>query len=302
MLLLGALGGLGLWLVALGLFPTRPSLAEGLARLQLAPSLPPIALADKERAGLLARAGSPLSHFLQRRGTASWRRLSPDWLEANLNVLGRSMERHLAEKLGTALLGFIWPPLVAAMLALVGVELPVVIPLWVALLFAIGGFVLPDFSVRSEAEKRRREFRDDLAAFVHVTSLSLTAANGLETAIRQGANAGDTWGFTQIRSALRQVRLGDETQWGALARLGEELGITELGELAARVSLAGRDAAQIQVSLATYAATLRARRLADVESEEKTATEKMTAAGVMLLIGFTLFLVLPGFTLLFSSH
>jgi len=302
-LLLGATAGCGLWCMVLGLFPARQSLAQGLARLQLVPIRPPIIVAATARPGALSRAGSPLAQLLLRRsGPGTWRWLSPHWLQANLTVVGRTMERHLAEKVGTALLGLLFPPVVAGLLALAGVALPVAIPLWVALVFGVGGFVLPDYAVRSQAALRRREFRGDLAAFVQVTALSLTAANGLETAIGHGANAGSSWGFGQIRSALTQVTFTEETPWTALARLGAELGIDELEELAARVSLAGRDAAQIQASLATYAQTLRARRLAEVEADEKTATEKMTAAGVMLLIGFTLFLVLPGFSLLFSSH
>ena len=103
------------------------------------------------------------------------------------------------------------------------------------------------------------------------------------------------WGFEQLRGALRQTRFGAETPWAALGRLGTELGVQELEELGARVSLAGDDGARVAESLTTFAETLRSRRLAEVETEERIATEKMAAAAVLLFVGYSLFVVLPGF-------
>ena len=74
----------------------------------------------------------------------------------------------------------------------------------------------------------------------------------------------------------------------------------ELEELGARVSLAGDDGARVAESLTTFAETLRARRLAEVETEERISTEKMAAAAVLLFVGYSLFVVLPGFAHLMS--
>jgi hypothetical protein len=86
-----------------------------------------------------------------------------------------------------------------------------------------------------------------------------------------------------------------------LSRLGTELGVQELEELGARVSLAGHDGARVAESLTTFATTLRTRRLAEVEGQDRVASEKMAAATVMLFLGYTLFIVLPGFAHLLVS-
>jgi tight adherence protein C len=183
-----------------------------------------------------------------------------------------------------------------------GLSLPPLVPLWVAVLLGVGGFFLPDLVVRSEARERRAEFRQVLAAFTQVVALSLTSDSGLETALRAGARrAGTGSGFERLRSALRQASFGAETPWTALSRLGRELGVQELEELGARVSLAGHDGARVAESLTTFATTLRTRRLAEVEGQDRVASEKMAAATVMLFLGYTLFIVLPGFAHLLVS-
>jgi Flp pilus assembly protein TadB len=295
-LLLGAGAGFGLWLLALGLAPARPLLAEGLQRLRLQPAPPPIATPPELPPGPLIRLGNPIARRLLRDGTQAgpWlvtRFASPQ----DLALLGRAGDRHLAEKIGVAICGLLLPSAVALLLLAGGIALPPLVPLGLAILLAVAGFFLPDWVVRSEARAKRGEFREVLAAFVQVVALSLTADNGLETALGDGAGAGTGWGFEQLRRALRQARFGAETAWAALGRLGVELGVQELEELGARVALAGNDGARVAESLTTFAATLRTRRLAEVESEERISTEKMAAAAVMLFVGYSLFVVLPGF-------
>jgi tight adherence protein C len=300
-LLLGAGVGLGIWLVILGLFPPRPLLAEALRRLRLQPEPPPIAAAPEKPPGPLIRLGAPIAHALAPRVRleASW--LAPGFVSgSDLAILGRTAERHLAEKIGVAVCGLLLPATLAGILYAEGVTLSPLLPFWVAILLGVLGFLLPDLVVRSGARQARREFRDVLAAFVQVVALSLTADNGLQTALGDGAGAGAGWGFEQLRGALRQARFGAQTPWSALGRLGAELGVQELEELGARVSLAGDDGARVAESLTTFAETLRARRLAEVETEERISTEKMAAAAVLLFVGYSLFVVLPGFAHLMS--
>ena len=296
-LLLGAGAGLGVWLVILGLVPPRPLLAEGLRRLRLQPEPPPIAPAPEAPPGPLVRLGAPIARAVSPRVRSETSWLAPGLVSsADLAILGRTTERHLAEKIGVAICALLLPAALAGVLYAEGVILPPLLPLWVALILAALGFLLlPDMTVRSEARQARREFRDVLAAFVQVVALSLTADKGLETALGDGATGGTGWGFDQLQSAVRQARFGAETPWSALGRLGTELGVQELEELGARVSLAGDDGARVAESLTTFAETLRTRRLAEVETEERVSTEKMAAAAVLLFVGYSLFVVLPGF-------
>ena len=175
------------------------------------------------------------------------------------------------------------------------IAIPIAIPLWLALVLGLGGFIAPDLVVRSNAVTRRREMVDDLTVFVQTVAMSLTANRGIEAALQDGARAGDSWGFVQLRAALSEARIGQERPWDALGRLGSELGLDTLEELAARVALAGQDGARIAESLQTFSETLRGRRLIRVEAEEHVASEQMAAVSVLPLVGFTLFLAAPAF-------
>ena len=301
-LVLGAGAGLGLWLIVLGFLPPQLALGESLRRLRLQPEPLPIATPAETPPGFLVRLGSPIARRLVPEGRAQRSRLLTGLVSAqDLAILGRSPERHRSERVGVAIAGLLLPAVAALLLVAAGLSLPPLVPLWVAVLLGVGGFFLPDLVVRSEAREKRAEFRQVLAAFTQVVALSLTSDSGLETALRAGAGAGTGSGFDRLRSALRQASFGAETPWSAFSRLGRELGVQELEELGARVSLAGADGARVAESLTTFATTLRTRRLAEVEGQDRVASEKMAAATVMLFLGYTLFIVLPGFAHLLVS-
>jgi Flp pilus assembly protein TadB len=301
--LLPALGlGIGLWLMLLGAMPARASLAEGMARLRLLPEPPPLATRRIAQPSALIRAGTPLAGALLRRSGGLGLRLlgglvSPE----DLAVVGQTPERHVAEKLASGLIGLALPLLLATVIGIAGgvlqttIAVPLVIPLWLALVLGLGGFIAPDLVVRSNAVTRRREMVDDLTVFVQTVAMSLTANRGIEAALQDGSRAGDSWGFVQLRAALSEARIGQERPWDALGRLGSELGLDALEELAARVALAGQDGARIAESLQTFSETLRGRRLIRIEAEEHVASEQMAAVSVLPLVGFTLFLAAPAF-------
>jgi hypothetical protein len=78
-----------------------------------------------------------------------------------------------------------------------------------------------------------------------------------------------------------------------LERLGNELGVAELGELAASVGLAGAEGAKVRASLGAKAASLRSHQLAEAETTAQTATEKMSLPVVLLFAGFLCFIGYP---------
>jgi Flp pilus assembly protein TadB len=147
--------------------------------------------------------------------------------------------------------------------------------------------------LRARAADRRRSFRHALSGFLDVVSVSLAGGRGVDTALRDGANAGDGWPFEAIRGALLEAQLLGETPWSGLARLGTELAIPELGELAASAALAGSEGARVRTSLAAKARSLRLRGLSDVESSAQSASELMSVPVVVLMLGFVVFLGYP---------
>jgi Flp pilus assembly protein TadB len=288
-LVCGAGVGAGLLAVARGLFAPRPSLAEALTLLRRAPGPAP-ALAPTEEVGFATRLGRPLAALVGRAGADALVRPA---LRRDLAVVGRSPERHLAEKVTLGLVGFLLAPAMAALAALGGARVPLVLPVWAALACGLLGFFAPDLGVRSEAKGRRADFRHALGSFLDLVVIALAAGGGIETALTSAAATGRGWAYGELRRALEEARLARESPWAALERLGETLGVDELGELAASIGLAGSEGAKVRASLGAKAVSLRAHQLAEAEGAAEAATEKMSLPVVFLFAGFLCFIGFP---------
>ena len=288
-LLCGAGFGTGVFLVARGIAPPRPTLAEALAQLRRQPEVEPIVKVD-DPGGFAARFGRPIADVLVRGGgdVLVWSRVRRD-----LAVLGRSTERHMAEKVTLGLLGLLLVPASVALLALAGASLPLSIPLWASVLCGLGGFLLPDLGIHAEAEARRRDFRHALGSFLDLVVIALAGGGGVETALADAASVGEGWAFDQLRQTFDQARIARETPWAALGRLGSELGVPELGELAASVGLAGSEGAKVRASLGAKAVSLRTHQLSEAETTAQAATERMSLPVVLLFAGFLCFIGYP---------
>jgi Flp pilus assembly protein TadB len=148
----------------------------------------------------------------------------------------------------------------------------------------------PDLGLTERIERRRRDFRHCLSAYLDLVTIILAGGGGLETALHTAADLGDGWAFTEIRSALRRARLTNRTPWDVFDELGEELGVDELRELAAAAHLAGDQGARIRASLAAKADSMRSSQTAAIEAQAESATEKMLLPVVTLVVGMILFI------------
>jgi len=281
----GALVGVGVLLVWRGLVPARPPLALTVARLTR-PARPE-AIAVVPASPLAAHVGAPLARLAADLG------LSFAGLRRDLCVVGRSLEAHLATKVGSAFYCALLPPGVAALVALAGGSLPAIVTVWAAALLGVGGFFLPDMLARAEAAERRAEFRHSLSAFLDLVVIVLAAGGGVQSALALASAGGGGWGFDHIRAALTASRVTRETPWAALGRLGADLGVHELEELAATVSLAGTEGARVRDSLVAKAASLRTHELARIEAEAGAATEQMSFPVALLALGFFVLIGYP---------
>ena len=252
-LLCGAGVGTGLFLVARGVAPPRPSLAQALAQLRRPPE-PPAMLTAEDPGGFAARLGRPA-----RRGPRPGRSRGPH-LAAGATRPGRARPQHAS---GTWPRRSPWPssgscssppaPGCSPWPARPSLWRCPCGDRWCAVL---AGFVLPDLGIHSEAEARRRDFRHALGSFLDLVVIALAGGGGVETALADAASVGEGWAFDELRHSLDAARLARDTPWSALERLGNELGVAELGELAASVGLAGAEGAKVRASLGAKAASL----------------------------------------------
>ncbi|MBI2168476.1 MAG: type II secretion system F family protein [Actinobacteria bacterium] len=278
-LLAGAGAGLGGFLVLRGLVPPHPPLARSLARIE---RVAPAGGSDRERG-------------LQGRAFTTFEALGLDVvaLGADLRAIGREPARHALDKLLLATVFSALPLFSGLVLAGFGLGLPGGVVFLAAVTLGAGGFFLPDVLVRGEARLRRREFRHALSAYMDLVTIVIAGGGGTESALTAAASAGSGWAFTELRRALSTARLRAEPPWVALDRLGADLAVVELREVAASLGLAGEHGAKVRNSLATRARSLREHRLAEVETEAQAATEKMSLPVVLMLFGFLAFVLYP---------
>lgn len=283
----GAVAGVGLWLAWTGWVPTRPPLAELLAR--LGQSRP----AQISGSGLDARVGS-------------WaRRVSVvdrvvDAMRTDLRVVGRSSDDQAAAIVVAVLCGVLWAPVVAAGGWLVGFRVPIAVALWFALLGGVVGGVWSIRSVRARAFVRRRDLSEALAACCDVAGICLAAGRGVESALETAAAAGRGWPFEELRAALQSGYVRGDTPWAAQERLGVELGHTDLVELAAAISLAGGEGAAVRDTIRAKGRSIRERLAADAERAAAAVTERMSVPATFLLFGFVIFLGYPALHVLLA--
>jgi Flp pilus assembly protein TadB len=153
--------------------------------------------------------------------------------------------------------------------------------------------LVSNLTTKGEAEQRRQAFAHALSCVLDIVAVSLAAGKGVEGALEAAAEAGDGWAFGEMRRALLEARLAGETPWSGLARLGSELGVNELNELAASTSLAGDEGAKVKQSLLAKGRSLRARTMTDMQAAAESSTERMALPIVMLMVGFLMFIGYP---------
>lgn len=213
--------------------------------------------------------------------------------QADLRITALSIDQQLAERAVITLVALLWAPVTAALMTLAGVDVGLALPLWVGIVLAPVGFLYPSMSLRAKAADRRRSFRHAFSSFLDVVTISLAGGRGVDSALHDAANAGQGWPFEELRRALLEAQLRGETPWAGLNRLGLDLGVPELTELAASAALAGSEGARVRASLAAKARALRLRGLLEVESSAQSASELMSLPVVVLMFGFVIFLGYP---------
>ncbi|MEV8440083.1 type II secretion system F family protein [Actinosynnema sp. NPDC051121] len=285
---LGIGSGIGLWALAVYLFPPRPALGAVLARATAPPAPAPILATDDT--GWAAWLGRPAVAPLRALGLPGPR------LARDLAVTGRSTSTHLAEKATLTVAGLLLPVLLTVVLTVAGLGPGFEFPIIAGLVLAAVGFVLPDLQAHAEAAKLRTGFRHALSAYLDLVWISLAGGAGVDSALGDSVNIGRGWAFEQIRRALDTARLTRTTPWATLRRLGEELDVTELAELAASVSLAGTEGAKVRTSLAAKATALRTHQITEAEGDAQAATERMSLPVMALFLGFLAFIAYPALT------
>jgi Flp pilus assembly protein TadB len=287
-MLLGAMFGAGVWLIAAAIWPPRPSLAAALERLHtpgeprhlLVPSTP-------STRSLTVRTGRRVMRRV--RGGV----LGDSRTMADLAIVARPLEVYAGTCALVAIAGFFAGPLLWALVAVAGTRLPVLVPLWIGLLAAVAGWLTPRVVLQAHAASARRDFRHALAAYLDVLVLLLAAGEGPEGAMDDAARRGNGRAFIELRRAIREARLSGVPVWDTLDALGRRLDVSELREIAAAGSLAGEQGAAVRKTLMAKARSMRAASLAEAEAQARRRSQSMFLPIVLMGLGFIVFLLYP---------
>lgn len=286
--MVGAAVGLGVFGLIRALMPTKRSSVSQVARVDAlraaGPAAGPVGPVPNDFRG---RIGRRVSEFYLQQG---WEQRS---LRADLAVLDRSWEGFLATKIILAAAGVVFGPFLFAVIWQLGIGSNPVIPVWMALLCGGIFFVLPDVEVRRDAADKRKDLRRVLGAYLDLVSMNLAGGRGLPEALMAAAEISDGWALTRIRNCLADARITGTSQWVALGRLGDELGIEELKDLSVTLGLVADDGAKVRESLASRAETMRHRELAEIEGSAGENSQSMLVAQLLLCAGFLVFLIFP---------
>jgi len=191
------------------------------------------------------------------------------------------------------LAGGLVAPAAAGLLVLAGLRIDWQVPGWLAAGLALVGFWLPDRRLRTAATARRRGMRSALGMLLNVVAVNLAGGAEVEEALHNAAEIGRGWAFGLLRRTMEQARWSREKVWAAWARLGEQLDVAELRQLAQQLALAGDEGARMRQALVAMAQTIRRNQLAAAEIRATEAGERMVLPLSLLSTGFLLLLAVP---------
>jgi Flp pilus assembly protein TadB len=280
----GLLAGLGCWLVISELIPAGPSLRAAIDRLDSGGGR------THDRARLLVRLGRRLA-------TAA------PWLPVpttDLRLLGQDPAEWLARKVSCAVIGLALVPATTALAVVGGHSLPWTIPVAGTLALGAAMFFLPDLVTRVNAKQQRADFRHALTSYLDLVALERGAGAAPTEALEAAAEVGGGWAFERIGAALDQARKASRPPWDGLARLADEIGMSELGDLAEIAGVAGQEGARILETLSARAESMRAQALAATKAQAGARSTTMVLPIALLAGGFLVLLIFPDFYRLFG--
>ena len=179
------------------------------------------------------------------------------------------------------------------MAILIGIGLPVVVPVAGSAVLAGVMWFIPTYNVIDDAKKARVEFNRALGAYIDLVALERNAGSGPRQSMEAAAAIGDSWVFRRIGEELARTRWSGITPWEAMRHLDDELGVPELNDLADIMRLSSEDGAQVYNQLRARSASMRSAMLNAQKAQANEVSERMTLPMAILGMIFLIILIAP---------
>ena len=260
----GALVGLGLFLLIAQLAPAPPALGPALRRLH------PVG------------GGSPSAAA----AAQSWARRRFRVPYADLQLLGRTADQYFLSIGLAALLGLIIPALLIAAVAVLGLPVPLSIPVGGTLLASALAAFVAHLDVISKAAAARAEFARAMCTFIDLSAHQILGGHGPVESLNRAASISHGWVFGRIREALLSAELQLRPPWEDLKTLGADIEVIELADLADIMRTAGNEGANVYTTLRARADSLRdqLRTRALAEAEVRTSKLDIPSSALILVV------------------
>lgn len=272
----GAVAGFGVYLLIRQFVPATPALGPALRRLH--PGVDP--------------------HYAP---SADLPVVDGDWLSklklpmADLAILDKTPERHVTSVVVSGLLGLALPVVVTVLLVATGRSLPVVVPVALTLVLALGMAALAHYDMLAKAKSARAEFVRALCTYATLTAHQVRSGHGAVEAMERSARICDGWPYVRLRTALLSAQLQMRAPWDELKGLAATIGVVELTSFADIMRSAGNDGAQVYQTLRAQAASLRDQIRVRALEVAKTRTSKLDIPSTMMIM---ILLILVGYPLM----
>lgn len=276
--LTGVLLGFGAWALAGTLLPARPRLADALDLLD----------------GVLLEEEEPATGRAERVGAwvrARLRRPVPAATSRRLRMAGRSVNRHYAHKVVAALVGLVVPALLGAVVAVVA-GAGFAVPAFAGLLCGVLGFFLPDLVLRGADSELTEDATEALLTYFDLVTLERLANASGSQALRSAAAVSDVTVFAVIRDALERARLEQRAPYPELRRLGAELELPALVDIADVMALDDAGAS-LSGALRARVRELRDAHLTQARIAASAVSERMAFFMVIPSLVFGMFFLVP---------
>lgn len=210
-----------------------------------------------------------------------------------LRAAGVTIPALAARVLTTAIVGF-----VAALVALCGILLAgvsVTVPV-----VAVGPMVVGALAgwyqlatVVATCERRYREFRSGVGAYVQLVAVCMTTRRSMNEAVAYAADIGEGAAFETIAGAVHAAPQMGVRTWEALDAVGAEYGCRELQDLASSVGHVARIGVGVDTTVAAVAGRMRQVALDDMERVADRQTSTMFVPTMLFVVGVVTFLAFP---------
>jgi hypothetical protein len=209
----------------------------------------------------------------------------------DLDLLDRTESDFYFEKAIYAIIGLL-APIAITFITASTLGIASAVPLVLSPVLAFSFWFIPDSKVRSLAAARRREFVRFVTVYLELVSVALLGESTPDQAMSKALTVSNSWVFERIRREYRIAEVTRMSKWQALERLGDQVKVPALGEMA-RMMRMSDDEVGVRRQLRAACNKLRKQLVTDDAMRAEAATARMQGPIVAMMVPIMLLVLIP---------